>query len=224
MEDEFPLGIWPDRILLCRGAEAEIYKIRFLGEEAVLKIRRRKKYRNPELDRRTRTSRTLREASALKKAKELGVRAPFVRYVDTRSALIVMQFIRGSLCRDALVEGSLEWSWVATELGRDVARLHNGQLVHGDLTTSNVIVDGDKLVLFDFGLSEIDPGVEGKAVDIELLYRVLHSTHPQIEKGFMGEFLQEYESASESGGTVVKRFNAIKRMGRYVAREDRAQP
>ncbi|MFQ5951299.1 MAG: Kae1-associated kinase Bud32 [Candidatus Geothermarchaeales archaeon] len=223
MEGEFALGIWPDRILLCRGAEAEIYKIRFLGEDSVLKIRRQKRYRNPELDRKTRTSRTLREASALKKAKELGVPAPFVRYVDAQSALIVMQFVRGSLCRDALVGGSLEWSWAARELGREVARLHNGQLVHGDLTTSNVIVDEDRLVLFDFGLSEIDPGVEGKAVDIELLYRVLHSTHPQIEKGFMGEFLREYESASESGGTVVKRFNAIRRMGRYVARESRAK-
>jgi Kae1-associated kinase Bud32 len=216
--------LWSTREFLCRGAEAEIYKVSYLGEDAILKIRTPKAYRHRGLDESIRHSRMLRESSALKRTKELGVPAPFVRYVDTKHCLIVMQFIEGSLCRDALLEGSLDWRWVARRLGSHVSSLHNGNLVHGDLTTSNLIAEPARLVFIDFGLSEVDPGIEGKAVDIELLNRVIHSTHPEIEEAFMSLFLETYMDSSVRGRDVVDRFQRVRKMGRYIAREDRETP
>ena len=218
------IGIWKIDSFLYRGAEAEIYMTTFLGEKAVLKARLPKEYRHPVLDQRVRRTRTHREAFLLHRAKRMGVRTPLVWFVDMENYLIVMEFIEGRSLREALIGGVTDWREIAGEIGRDVAALHNGDIVHGDLTTSNIILTGTDLAYFDFGLGETTRDIEGKAGDLELFYRVIHSTHPNIEGEFIPIFLEEYRRDAEGGRKIIQRFNKIIRMGRYIPREERILP
>ena len=71
-------------------------------------------------------------------------------------------------------------------VGRGVAKLHNGDVIHGDLTTSNMMlrlssgggdVDVGEVVMLDFGLSAVGSQHEDKAVDLYVLERAFSSTH-----------------------------------------------
>ncbi|MFQ5712342.1 MAG: KEOPS complex kinase/ATPase Bud32 [Candidatus Geothermarchaeales archaeon] len=212
-------SLWPIDSFIYRGAEADLYRTQFLGREAVLKIRIRKEYRNPILDQVIRARRTSREAVLLNRAKGAGVRVPLVRFVDPKHYFFVMECLHGTLLREALKTREVDWKEVAVRMSRDVAAMHGADVIHGDLTTSNVMIVGGELAYFDFGLGEISGDIEKKAVDLELLSRVMHSTHPHIEKKFLRVFTGEYEKALDVGSEVVKRFKIIRRMGRYIPRE-----
>lgn len=206
-----------------RGAESDLYAIDFLGIPAVLKWRRPKPYRVEELDAEVRSSRTVREASVLIRLREEGLPVPDVLYVSPEDGFFVMSRVEGKVLRDYLLEGG-EWGWIAERLGGVVARMHMAGVAHGDLTTSNVIVCNGDIVLIDFGLASLTEDVDEKAVDIDLLYRVLVSTHTEIAEGFFSRFTQAYlRTYGPPGEEVYKRFRAIQAMGRYVSREVRAK-
>ena len=207
--------------VLCIGAEAVIYKIKFLGEDAVLKIRVRKEYRNPIIDKLIRRKRTQMEALLLNRAKKVGVKTPCIKYLDISEDLMVLEFINGVLLKKALASGSVDWRKIAVEMGQSVAKMHEVDVVHGDLTTSNVFYVNSSLVFFDFGLGEITKDVEHKAVDLELLYRVMYSTHTEIYKEFMNLFLNSYSETYSKASEVISKFKKLRTMGRYVAREKR---
>jgi TP53 regulating kinase-like protein len=215
------MGPWPLEAFLYRGAEADIYKTKFLGEEAILKLRVEKSYRNSALDLEIRRGRTQREVLLLNRSRRMGVSVPHVWFVDQDRCLIVMEFLEGRLVRDALSRGDGDWRMIAEEMGKGVAALHNGDVVHGDLTTSNAMIVDSRLVYFDFGLGEVTGDIEGKAVDLELLSRVMHSTHPWIEGRFLKVFFDVYVENSLGGNEIMERFRRIRGMGRYVPKEKR---
>jgi Kae1-associated kinase Bud32 len=134
--------------VLSKGAEADIYRTRWFGNDAVSKIRVKKPYRQKSLDNEIRRNRTLREATMLSNAKETGVRTPFIYFVDPVSAEIVMEFIEGINVKEKMDEN------LALQMGRYAGLLHINNLIHNDLTTSNFINSkNNQLVLLDFGLS-----------------------------------------------------------------------
>lgn len=61
--------------------------------------------------------------------------------------------------------------------------MHDGQIIHGDLTSSNIMLrsPSNDLVLIDFGLGQMKPTIEDKAVDLYVLERAFISTHPNSE-------------------------------------------
>lgn len=65
-------------------------------------------------------------------------------------------------------------------MGQMILRLHNVNIIHGDLTTSNMMISNDKLYLIDFGLAYTKPNAEDKAVDLYVLERAFVSTHPEL--------------------------------------------
>lgn len=146
--------------LVKRGAEAALYKTEYLGMPALLKERIPKQYRHPSLDERIRKQRTKQEAVLLHKAKTVGVRSPAILKIDKKNASIWMEWINGKQLKEELnsqkpngkkkrveqVEGHLK------KLGKMIAQLHAAGIVHGDLTTSNVLVNKKEMVLIDFGL------------------------------------------------------------------------
>jgi TP53 regulating kinase-like protein len=68
------------------------------------------------------------------------------------------------------------------EIGGIIAKLHDINLIHGDLTTSNILMRPDgRLVAIDFGLSHVSTMIEDKAVDLYVLERAFLSTHPSSE-------------------------------------------
>lgn len=206
---------------MCIGAEAVILKSKFLGENSVIKLRIPKGYRRNEVDSLIRRRRTQVEANLMNRVKELGVRTPIVYYLDLEKCLLVLEYIKGILLREYLKLNPESWRKIAIEMGSAIGRMHEEDIVHGDLTTSNVFYSNSKLIFFDFGLGEFSKEVESKAVDIELLNRVFHSSHPEIHKRFMKVFLKSYIEAYRGGREVIDRFKKIRLMGRYVEREKR---
>ncbi|MEL9998003.1 MAG: KEOPS complex kinase/ATPase Bud32, partial [Sulfolobales archaeon] len=140
-------------VLIASGAEANLYKGRFLGYDVVVKHRVSKPYRDVKLDLMIRRDRTLTEAKIMLLAMSLGVRVPTVLYVDLENSIIVMEYVEGVLLRDyiGLVDEDVRRAYLEL-LGVYVGKLHKNDITHGDLTTSNVIVSSNgSLYIIDFG-------------------------------------------------------------------------
>ncbi|MER3407899.1 MAG: Kae1-associated kinase Bud32 [Nitrososphaera sp.] len=160
--------------LLRRGAEADLYLTKwYCNRKAVAKVRTEKPYRHRALDASVRRQRTIHEARLMSAAKAAGVPTPFVYFVDPSAAEIIMEFVEGPVAKDVLDRRLCE------QMGRYAAMLHAGNIVHGDLTTSNFVVRGKSLVLLDFGLSYYSERLEDKAVDVRLIKEPL----PAFAKG-----------------------------------------
>jgi TP53 regulating kinase-like protein len=197
--------------LIRRGAEADIYVTDWRGKKAIAKVRAQKPYRHEALDAVVRRQRTVREASLMSGAKAAGVSTPFIYFVDPERTEIVMQFVDGIQARDAL-DASL-----CRQIGRYAALLHKANIIHGDLTTSNFIFDGVRLVLLDFGLAYYSERTEDMAVDVRLIKEVFTSAHVGI-KGAFSAFARGYESVAGKKRTarILANVWEIERRGRYA--------
>ncbi len=201
------------------GAEAILVKTEFHGFKVVRKTRIRKEYRDPILDDRIRNRRTVLEARILTACRKSGIPVPTVLYVNTEKAEIVMDYIEGARLRDVMTSLSdAEIKRYFRIIGREVGLLHKIGVIHGDLTTSNMILVGDRVFLIDFGLSYFSNELEDRAVDIHLLLRALESTHPSYVNMAFQEFVKGYkEIMGEYVDAVLKRVEEIRMRGRYVA-------
>ena len=201
-------------MLIKKGAEANIYLVDWYGKKAVMKIRKPKKYRNKILDVEINKKRTMHEAEMLSNAKRAGVTTPLLYFVDPQCGEIIMQYIKGKLARD-LLSKNLQ---VCKRIGIYTAKLHENNIVHGDLTTSNFIINNDKLVLIDFGLSYHSERVEDKAVDIRLIKEIMSSAHSVVFKSAFGNFINGYRSISGETLTskIVRKVAEIEGRGRYA--------
>ncbi|KAH0537683.1 serine/threonine-protein kinase bud32 [Glutinoglossum americanum] len=216
--------------LLTQGAEALIYKTTYLTPHlpAALKHRPPKPYRHPTLDARLTRHRILSEARILTKCRREGVRVPAVYFVDWEQGWMLMEWIGGGSVRDALAAfltkrevGEESVRGLMGRVGRAVGRLHVAGVVHGDLTTSNLMLqpttassplDG-QVVLIDFGLGAVSVQDEDKAVDLYVLERAFISTHPKAE-GLFQEVLRSYEESYKGAKVVLRRLEDVRMRGR----------
>lgn len=204
-----------------RGAEAVLYLGEFEGEKALIKERVKKGYRVPELDRKIRTSRTRHEAELLSRARRAGVNTP--RVLDTGKDRIVMEWIEGERVKDCfnqLPEKGREK--VAGLVGEAIGGLHSAGIIHGDLTTSNMILSGGsekgRLYLIDFGLGKFSKKVEDQAVDLYLLYEALRSTHFRQLEGTWRTVLNVYKLKYPKANMILSQIERIKTRRRYGER------
>jgi Kae1-associated kinase Bud32 len=204
-----------DDELIFLGAEAEVRRATFLGRATVRKRRLVKAYRHPDLDARIRRERTRAEAALLAEASAAGVRVPRVLDVDLDEAALQLEFVNGLTLRDALEKGTGDAAVFCRGFGEAVGRLHTAGLVHGDLTTSNVLLDGEGLVLVDFGLAQRSQDVEDQGVDLHLVERTFESTPPDRSE-YWRLFAQGYREAYPGAETALRRMDEIKARGRYV--------
>jgi Kae1-associated kinase Bud32 len=194
--------------LLSQGAEAIIIKKDF----SVIKTRREKKYRLPLLDNMLRSSRTKREIKIFEKLVELKIPTP--RLLSSDDFSITMGYIDGVRLRDRLLD-DFSFGEKLERIGLWIAQMHNEGIIHGDLTTSNILVDQkDDLFLIDFGLSFFSQKVEDKAVDIHLLEQALESTHYEHAKEFFTCFKKGYVRSSEHAVEVFDRLKEVHMRGR----------
>ncbi|NJE42082.1 Kae1-associated kinase Bud32 [Thermococcus sp. GR6] len=214
--------------LIKQGAEAKIYLAHFEelyfpwdNEKVIIKHRIPKRYRIKEIDEGLRKERTVREARVLHKAKEFGVNCPYVYEVDLRDMKIVMEFIDGERLKELLESVPMEERLnLCREIGRQVGKLHEAGIVHGDLTTSNMILRHGKVYLIDFGLADFDPTLEAQGVDLHLLKRAMESTHyTWFEKGFEA-VLEGYAEVRgrEKAEELKAKIEEIESRGRYRER------
>jgi N6-L-threonylcarbamoyladenine synthase/protein kinase Bud32 len=205
----------PDE-LKAKGAEANIYEGQWLGEEVVVKKRVPKGYRIAEIDQQLRKSRTKKEARLLAQAKRYGVRTPVLWDIDLENASLIMEKINGPQIKDVLNrENGKSRQSLCKKLGENIARLHEGGIIHGDLTTSNLILKNNKIVFIDFGLGKSSDLLEDKSVDLLVLKKALQSIHYQIAEVCFQCILEGYEEFS-GNAEVRSKIDEIQARGRYI--------
>lgn len=211
---------WPfDLIPLSWGAESNLYISDYMGRKTVVKYRFAKRYMLPELAERLIKERTLTEAKALLIASERGVNVPLPLYVDIERGIIVMEFIEGLLLRDIILSMTKEeLTRTANTLGLYVALLHNSDIIHGDLTTSNLIIREGELFIIDFGLTYFSHRPIDKASDLRVLERAIVSSHPGIFEAFFLPFIKSYREKVNGGEEIEREFFRLSTMGRYYKR------
>jgi len=191
--------------LIQQGAEAILTRI---DKNRLIKERVKKSYRIEEIDKKIRKFRTKREAKLLTTAK---INVPKVFNVDEENMKIEMEFLEGDLLKNILdtlpLKKSLE---ICKQIGTEVSSLHSQDIIHGDLTTSNMILKGDKLYFIDFGLGFFSTKAEDKAVDLHLLKQALESKHYKNFEKLYKTILKNYKHKD-----VLKRLEKVELRGRY---------
>lgn len=199
-----------------RGAEATVFRTEFLGRDAVVKVRTPKGYRVPALDERIRRSRIRAEARLIRDARLSGLRTPIIYDVDLTECSITMEDIRGITVKKYLDEHPEDAVRVCQEIGRDVAKLHNAHLSHGDLTTSNMILLPDGTICFiDFSMGNSMVELEDIGVDMRLLERAFNSAHPKLTAAY-AELIKAYCQEKTDAQQVLDKVQEIKDRGRYT--------
>ncbi len=215
----------PKAKLLKKGAEASLFLSEWHGRKAIIKVRIPKKYRPAALDEQIRSYRTVHEPQLMHEAKAAGVATPLIYMVNVPEAAIIMEYIEGQQVKQVLNKISKsDRHSICVKIGESAARLHSYGLVHGDLTTSNMIQTSDgKIYFVDFGLGEKNIENEAKGVDLHLLKRALQSTHYQFWEECFKSVLCGYTSVCgvKSAEKVYEKIREIERRGRYV--EERKQ-
>lgn len=192
-----------------QGAEAKI----FLDKDSVTKDRISKSYRHPELDKQIRKRRTKAEAKLLKKASEI-IDSPIP--TEITESKIQMPFINGKKLSEHLDKFSLkEQKHIMQMVGKSIAKLHKEDIIHGDLTTSNMILKKDKVFFIDFGLGYISKKIEDKAVDLHLFKQALEAKHFKHFKELQDEVFKAYKKENPEAEKIFERITAVERRGRY---------
>lgn len=195
--------------ILQKGAEATIY----FDKERIIKRREKKLYRIPQIDLEKTKYPTRREAKILCDAKRFGVSVPNVISVDEDKAVIKIEFLSGGTLKDCYNKLKNKRD-VLREFGRQIALLHDHDIIHSDLTTSNVILHNGGVYLIDFGLSYYSSKIEDRAVDMHLLKQVLEAKHyMEFEQDF--NFILEGYKKSKNYKIVLDRLKVVEQRGRY---------
>ncbi len=194
--------------LLYKGAEAEVLKGKYLDFPAVMKARIPKKYRIAALDNKIRKERTRKEMGMILLAKE-AVNVPHIFDVDFKDSYLVLEFIDGKTLKETFSEGkNLK---LAKDIGEAVKALHKKHIMHGDITTSNLILSDGKIYFVDFGLADQSTRLEDKAVDVVAFKKMLKSTHFRHFDEIWNNFQKGYGDKK-----VLEHVIKVEKRARYV--------
>jgi len=188
-----------------KGAEAELTQIEYSGKKALSKKRIPKTYRDEKLDFSIRKRRTRSEAKIIR-ALVKTVKVPNIFYVDENKCEIVMDFIEGKMLKE-IIEKKPE---LALEAGKQIKKIHEQDIVHGDLTTSNILYEAGKLYFIDFGLGYFSKKIEDKATDLIVFKKTFNATHSALKNGW--ELVMRGYSPNKA---LQERMNAIEKRARY---------
>lgn len=220
---DFQMG----RELITQGAEGRVYAAEWLGRSVIVKHRFPKQYRHPDLDATITHERIKAEARALMRCRTFGIKTPVVYDVNFEKNEIILEriadcstvrnYIYQAVKRKLSMESSVMLC-MAERIGKVLAKMHSNNIIHGDLTTSNMLLippyDSSDIILIDFGLSSVDERAEDKAVDLYVLERAILSTHPSTEK-FVAHILSIYRNeGGEAARDVIRRLDEVRLRGR----------
>jgi len=207
--------------LISQGAEAKIFLDK--KNNTIIKDRIKKSYRISELDEKIRKQRTKNEIKLLIKANNI-INTPRILDINNSSKKnstdigkykFKLQFINGKKLSDNLDNLKIkEQKQICRQIGVDIAKLHDNNIIHGDLTTSNMILFDDKIFFIDFGLGFISHKYEDKAVDIHLFKQALEAKHFKNWKILFNEFLNEYK-CSKDFEKILQQLEKVEKRGRY---------
>ena len=236
-------------ILLSQGAEGKIYIGEFLSKKCLVKERFKKKYRVEELDKKLTKSRMLNESRNIFRASKLGIKVPTLYFIDLIERKIYMEYLENSCQLKVILQSiysnediSIYESLldkISNDLGNMLSKLHSGDLIHGDLTPSNILLKikedtnsellnnaeqiilknkkYDYMYLIDFGLSSValstNSSLEDKAVDLYVLKRAIISSNPKSDELFE-KAMNIYKKNCKDGEEIIQRYKIVEMRGR----------
>ncbi|KAH7326253.1 putative MNORI-2 protein [Stachybotrys elegans] len=235
---EYPASTPPK--LITQGAEGRLYKTTYLLPDVpcALKYRPPKPWRHPILDQRLTRHRILSEARILAKCRRDGLRVPTVYAIDEAAGWLMLEWIHGVPVRVAInnalgtrtegIDRDEGLKDLMRRMGRAVGKMHQLGIVHGDLTTSNMMLSplqpaGDagvahepldgEIVIIDLGLASGSISDEDRAVDLYVLERAFGSTHPRAECLF-ADLLEAYKGSYKQAPVALKKLEDVRMRGR----------
>ena len=205
--------------LIKHGAEAKLYLDKFDNQLVVIKDRIKKSYRIKQIDEKIRKTRTSLEFNLLTKARRTGIPTPKILEVDKKNHKIIMEYIDGKRIKELLNESDKNTvKKISFEIGKLTGKLHSRGIIHGDLTTSNMILKDKEIYFIDFGLGYFSGKIEDQGTDLRLLLGALKSTHFKILdlcwKNIIKGYKEEYSKAEE----VLRKMEEIRKRVRYIER------
>jgi len=219
--------------IIQQGAEAKI----FLVGNKIIKDRISKSYRLPKLDNKIRKRRTKAETKLLTKASNL-IPTPKPTTIQEPNK-IHMPYIKGKKLSEYLDKLENKFK-IAEIIGNQIAILHDNDIIHGDLTTSNMILvekserSSDNLTakrarglgiteqasrkqnqvyFIDFGLGFHSHRIEDKAVDLHLIKQALEAKHFKYYKKLYKAIIKGYKSKDKK--KTLKQLEKVEARGRY---------
>ncbi|XP_037025489.1 EKC/KEOPS complex subunit bud32 [Bradysia coprophila] len=216
----------PETLLLKQGAEAKLYISEFNSQKCLVKERFKKTYRLPEIDKQLSNERMKAESKSISRCQAAGILVPKVYHMNLNDRKIYMEYFERAITAkkyindlDADSEGYLKR--LGETIGRIVGEMHGNNIIHGDLTTSNILLNpkGEDfhdydMVFIDFGLAHYGHSTEDKGVDLYVLERALLSTHSSVPNLFE-IILSSYKLHNEKGAAdVVTKFEDVRARGR----------
>lgn len=213
-------------VVLKQGAEARIYETDFFGRSALIKRRFSKKYRHANLDDILCKERTRAEVRALIRCSLAGIQTPSLYFVDISTSSIWLEYEKDSVTVKNFIndivlknddDSTKKMKALAEKIGKTLAKLHSNNIIHGDLTTSNMLLyppyEKSNIVLIDFGLSYVESCPEDKGVDLYVLEKAFISTHP-ILKWVLDLLISIYMKEGTNTSDVLKKLKEIRLRGR----------
>ena len=192
-----------------RGAEAIVETVEWNGHTVVSKVRNKRGYRHPSLEKKLVVERLRSESRIMERLLSRGISVPALYSVNISENSLLMEYIDGSTLEKALREKDFENHLVKTaEL---LTTIHSCNVVHGDPTTSNFLVT-DKIHAIDFGLSSISEDNEDRASDLRVFLESLDSHHSEIKGREI--FLSAYSKWTKSK-PVLEALKVLELRGRY---------
>ena len=223
---------WIEEKQLHVGAEATVTSGRWLGISAVMKVRKPRKWRHPDLDLRLTTQRMNAEVKILTRLKRSGLPTPQLLDLDTKKTTMITTLLKGRPLVEIFREKNLEkkdYEKIFSDIGICIRKLHRIGITHGDLTTNNMLWDFEEgISLVDFGLAKITHELEHFGLDFHLMHECFGASHPEqdsamevIVRNYQNYDEEEGLASSNEGGdiptaeNVISRFEQIKTRVRY---------
>lgn len=214
--------------ILKQGAEGKLYLGEIHGKPCLVKERFAKHYRHPDLDQHLTKERIRAEVKSIGRCRAIGVKTPEVYHSDLNERKIYMEYYPDAVTAKAYISDEISkhskdeqevlLDKLADRIGTVLGKLHANNIIHGDLTTSNILLqpigEDYETVMIDFGLSQYQNSPEAKGVDLYVLERALLSTHSTIPNLF-DKILAAYTKENVTGqGPVIVKFEEVRARGR----------
>lgn len=187
--------------LIAYGAEAKIYKTKIFNKDVIIKQRLSKKYRHKTLDKKIIKKRNKEEANLLKKIKKYNINCTTVYYVGEDK--IIMSYLQNENTHKKKL----------IEIGKEISKLHDHGIIHGDLNLINIIINNNKIFFIDFGLGSVSSKIEDKATDLLVFKKTLLSQ--KKTESFWEQILEGY-SKETNKKEIIKKIEIIEKRVRYL--------
>lgn len=208
-------------VVLKQGAEAKLYVGFYNGKQCLIKERFVKNYRLAELDKTLTKSRIKAEQKTVKRCEDVGILVPKLFNVDFNDRKIYMEYFEDAITAKEFIlnihRDQEQLDLLTKRIGEIIGKFHANNIIHGDLTTSNILIDHEdtdyRIIMIDFGLSSYSASHEDKGVDLYVLERALLSTHSNLPELFES-ILEHYRKENPTSEETIKRFEEVRARGR----------